>query len=111
MMNGGLGSKWDKWFLKSRLPGSSESPDRDPGSPSGGQIQAAPAMLGAARWAAPWRRRSSTGRGPQVPGPGGAPGRNRGLPWWLVLRYLPDNYLPTTAGRSQADSRPSVTTQ
>ena len=27
------------------------------------------------------------------------------------IRYLADSYLPTTAGRSQADTRPSVTTQ
>ena len=47
-----------------------------------------------------------------MPAPGGAPGRNPGLPWLVGagasgIRYLADSYLPTTAGRSQAETLPS----
>ena len=71
--------------LKSRLPGSWPGPLLDPASLCPGPDQAAPAMPGAGRWEGPWTGRPSTGRGPQVREPGGAPGRNPGLPWWLVL--------------------------
>ena len=47
-----------------------------------------------------------------MPAPGGAPGRNPGLPWLVGagasgIRYLADSYLPTTAGRSQPETLPS----